>query len=121
MNRRLFMVNFGLFGLSLITLGACGGNSSNSNSSEDTSEASNCAEESLSTSIASNHGHSLVIPAQDLNSNESKIYNIQGTSNHNHTLTITTSQFANLLDGTTLQITSTSGSGHSHIVSVSCG
>lgn len=50
--------------------------------------------------ISSNHGHSLVIPAEDLNSIVAKIYDIRGTSaDHTHEVVITADQFRRIKEG----------------------
>ncbi|WP_280152678.1 hypothetical protein [Piscinibacter sp. XHJ-5] len=47
-------------------------------------------------------------------------YNIQGVSDHNHTITLTPAQLASLKTaGATVTVTS-SNAGHTHDVSVSC-
>jgi hypothetical protein len=50
--------------------------------------------------ISSNHGHLLVIPAEDLNSVVAKTYDIRGTAvDHTHEVTINPDQFRRIKEG----------------------
>ena len=49
-----------------------------------------------------------------------KQYSIQGSSTHNHIVTISESNFSSLKSNQQIQITSTLDGGHTHSVSVSC-
>ena len=46
--------------------------------------------------ISNNHGHELIIPMADLDSTASITYNIQGEADHNHQVTVTAADFANI-------------------------
>ena len=70
--------------------------------------------------IGNNHGHRLVVPPSDIAAGATKSYAIQGTSGHDHTVTITAAQFAALGAGGTVVVTSSDTFGHSHDVTVSC-
>jgi hypothetical protein len=70
--------------------------------------------------IGGNHGHSMQVAAADLNSTASKMYAIQGTGSHPHTVTITPAQFAMLKTNGTLTVMSSTNSGHPHSITVSC-
>lgn len=70
--------------------------------------------------IGNNHGHRLVVPLADIEARATKSYAIQGTSGHDHTVTITGAQFAVLGAGGTVVVTSSDTFGHSHDVTVSC-
>ena len=70
--------------------------------------------------IASNHGHALVIPLADALAGVAKSYNIQGASGHPHTVAITVAQFKQLGAGAVLNLVSTLNAGHTHGVKVSC-
>lgn len=72
------------------------------------------------SAISSNHGHSLTVSTADVQSGVERTYTIQGTSGHNHDVTITAANFTTLSSGQTIQVTSTSGNGHTHAVTVSC-
>lgn len=50
--------------------------------------------------ISSNHGHSLVIPAEDLNSVIAKIYDIRGAAaDHTHEVIVNADQFRRIKEG----------------------
>ncbi len=70
--------------------------------------------------ISANHGHQLVIPAADVTAAAARTYSIKGTSGHDHTVTVTAAQFAQLGAGRTLTVASTNGAGHTHSVTVTC-
>ena len=70
--------------------------------------------------ITGNHGHSLVVSRDDVNSGSEKTYTIDGTSGHSHSITISSTDFDKLKNNEPVEITSTVGSGHDHIVIVSC-
>ena len=77
------------------------------------------------TLIADNHGHELTIPTVDLSSTTSKVYSIVGTATHNHTVTLTAAQLAQLKAGQSVTVTSTTTDAppfgpHSHVVTASC-
>ena len=70
--------------------------------------------------IAGNHGHVLSIPAADLNATVDMTYGIQGSADHNHTVTFTPAQLAQLKAGTAVTVTSTTNLSHSHDVGTRC-
>lgn len=74
------------------------------------------------TAISANHGHTLTIPAADVNSMVSMTYNIQGLADHNHQITLTPAQLAQIKVMTAVTITSTLGGSpsHTHDVTVNC-
>jgi hypothetical protein len=72
------------------------------------------------SSIAQNHGHTLLLPFEDLESNEAKTYSIKGSSDHDHEITLEPAHFADLRVGVSVQITSTPGYSHDHVVAILC-
>jgi hypothetical protein len=70
--------------------------------------------------ISGNHGHTLTIPEADLSATMDMTYNIMGTATHNHTVTFTVAQLAQLKNHQSVTVTSTSASGHTHNVTASC-
>jgi len=75
--------------------------------------------------IATNHGHVLVVPLSDLSSMVDKSYDIHGTADHTHTVTLTAAQLAQLKAGQSVNVNSSTSSSmaygtHFHAVSVSC-
>jgi hypothetical protein len=75
---------------------------------------------STSANISNPHGHTLVIPIADVLAGESKTYDIQGSGDHKHSVAIGASNMVRLRDEKSLSITSSSGGGHTHAVSISC-
>jgi hypothetical protein len=80
----------------------------------------NCGTNGTSSSIGSNHGHSIVVSAADVTAGVDKTYNIQGSSAHMHSITVSSAQFADLQNNQQVTGTSTSDSGHTHSVTISC-
>ncbi|MCW5633027.1 MAG: hypothetical protein KIT17_06785 [Rubrivivax sp.] len=70
--------------------------------------------------ISANHGHLLTIPQADLDSPLSKTYNIQGTGNHNHTVTLAPSQLQAIKAKGAVMLSSSTDGGHAHTVTVNC-
>ena len=75
---------------------------------------------SSGAAISGNHGHQLVVPPADLDATTNMVYNIQGVSDHNHTVTLTPAQLTQLkTPGMTVTVAS-SNNGHVHDVTVTC-
>jgi hypothetical protein len=74
-----------------------------------------------SATIATNHGHVLVVPLADVTAAADVTYDIMGTSAHTHEVTLTAADFASILAGMSVSVTSTTGDGHTHQVTVVCG
>ncbi len=70
--------------------------------------------------ISQNHGHVIVVSSADLAAGVAKTYSIQGTSNHDHEVTITADQFAELSAGGEVTVLSTEGYWHQHTVTILC-
>jgi len=68
------------------------------------------------------HGHTMTVAVADVNSTVDKSYDITGTANHSHSVTLTAQQLAQLKAGTAVSVTSTAGGtdGHTHAVAVNC-
>lgn len=116
--RREFLASVSLFGASLFVLRglvACG---------VPEGELIDRSEDRLTTCgpavISANHGHTLVVPPEDVTAGETKTYSIKGASSHDHKVTITAAQFAELAAGATLDLASTTAGTHAHTVTVTC-
>ena len=73
------------------------------------------------TVISDNHGHVFAsIPAEDLDSTTDKVYDIQGQSNHPHTITLTPTQLAQVKAGSTVTVVSSENASHNHRVTFTC-
>lgn len=118
MNRKVFLQSIGglLISLPIILVLGC------SSSDDDTptpTTSGNCDNGAAGT-ISSNHGHSLSVSANDVQAGIEKTYTIQGTSVHDHSITLTAANFTTLASGQALGVTSTTGDGHTHIITVFC-
>jgi hypothetical protein len=137
MTRLQFLRSLGALGLAAVTLPACkkddddpspdaGGNQQTPDANSATMDAppgdapapQNCA--STGATIANNHGHAITVTAAEANAGVDKTYQIQGTSLHPHTVTITAAQFTMLKSGGTIMVTSSTDAMHSHVVTVTC-
>ena len=73
------------------------------------------------TAITGNHGHALTIPSADVDSPIDMAYSIMGAADHNHFVTLTAAQLAQIKGKTPATIMSTMGpDGHTHLVTVNC-
>lgn len=69
--------------------------------------------------IAANHGHTLVVDRSHVTAGIERTYDITGSAEHGHTVTLTVAHFATLAGGGSVMVTSTL-TGHTHVVTVSC-
>ena len=112
---------------------ACGGGGSSGASGTSTAAggggygnpmpASACG--SSGAEISGNHGHVLTVPTADLSSSTAKTYSIMGSATHDHSVTLTAAELAQLQAGGTVMVTSSvtdaPGYGaHSHSLTVTC-
>lgn len=73
------------------------------------------------TAISANHGHALTIPAADVDSTVTIVYGIAGSADHNHLVTLSAAQLAQIKAKTPVTVVSTmGGDGHTHSVTVNC-
>ncbi|NVB85714.1 MAG: hypothetical protein HOV81_45540 [Kofleriaceae bacterium] len=102
-----------------LVLAACGGDDGGSDT-PDASTANRCEMNGTSVNIASNHGHVLMVSKEDVAAGVDKTYDITGTSDHPHSVTVTAANFGKLAMNQSVQLTSTSGGGHTHGVTIMC-
>ncbi|HXD06615.1 MAG TPA: hypothetical protein VN680_11225 [Burkholderiaceae bacterium] len=130
------MVFGGAVGAVALTLDACGGGGSYGSSTTmtplpmtaTTSAPAASSPEALScgaASIGGNHGHVLSIPQADLSSTVNMTYNIEGSADHNHTVTLTPEQLQQIKAKNSVTVVSTVGGSadfpaHSHPVTLTC-
>jgi hypothetical protein len=73
------------------------------------------------TNISANHGHALALLPGDVDSTVDKVYSIAGAADHNHLVTLSAAQLAQLKNKTAVTVVSTvGGDGHTHSVTVNC-
>ena len=113
-SRKQFVAALGSGGALWMLAGCGGGGYGGGGSSTPTS--------SCSGGIATNHGHTLPIAVADLDSPTPKSYDITGSADHGHGVTLSVAQLGQLKGGTAVTVTSTAAStdGHTHAVTVSC-
>ena len=80
----------------------------------------NCLLNGTASSVSANHGHSITVSITDVDAGVEKQYNIQGSSAHNHVVTVSESAFASLANNQQISVNSTTGDGHTHSVTISC-
>jgi hypothetical protein len=96
---------------------ACG----SSDSSPDAgSGGKNCATNGTTVSIGMNHGHKLTVDKTDVAATADKTYDITGTADHAHSVTVTAALFTTLRANTGVMVTSSTGAGHTHDISIGC-
>jgi hypothetical protein len=120
MDRKSFLQKFSgilLVGIPTLVIASC---SSDSEDPPIPGAEKDCLANGTTSSIASNHGHSLSVPKEDVDAGVEKEYNIQGTSGHGHSVIVSSGNFASLKNNQSISITSTTGNGHTHPVTVSC-
>jgi len=98
-------------------LAACGGDDDGDGGTAIDAPAGAC---SPTAAIGTNHGHSLVVSAADIAAAADKTYDIMGSSVHTHSVTLTAAHFASLAAGTMVMTVSTTGSAHTHSITVRC-
>lgn len=70
--------------------------------------------------IGGNHGHTITVSADDVAAGVEKTYQIQGSSLHPHTVTVTANHFATLKTTGSVTVTSSLDDNHTHPVTVTC-
>ena len=79
-----------------------------------------CLANGTKTTITANHGHTILVSATDVENAIEKTYAIQGSSAHPHSVIITAGMFSKLKTDKSIDVGSTSNSGHTHSINVSC-
>jgi hypothetical protein len=74
----------------------------------------------LKTSISADPRHELVVSREDVTAGIEKTYHIQGTSDHDHLVTLTADDFAKLASGSEIEEKTTITLLHRHTVHVKC-
>lgn len=92
-----------------------------SSDSDPVPETVDCLTNGTGINIGANHGHSLTVSRFDVEAGTEQTYSIQGTSAHNHVVTLTQADFTSLKSNQSINVLSDdSGSGHTHTVNVQC-
>lgn len=84
------------------------------------SPSSGSASVGCSNTIAANHGHVLAVALADLDSASDKTYDIQGSADHSHTVTLTVAQLRSLKTGSSVTTASSIAFDHQHQIVITC-
>jgi len=79
-----------------------------------------CTANGTAVSIGGNHGHTLEVSKADVTAGTEKSYSIQGSSPHDHNVTLTSANFTSLQSNSSISVTSSSDASHTHSVQVTC-
>jgi hypothetical protein len=107
-------------GTALLGLPGCGGGGGDAAATPSPSGSPSPTPSSCGADISGNHGHAFTIARADLDSATSVTRSIQGSSPHNHNVTLTPAQLQVLKAGGSVTVVSTTGDGHDHSLLVSC-
>ncbi len=99
-------------------LAACGGDDGGA-SPDAPGGTGNCLQNGTAVSISANHGHTLAVPMADVQAATPKTYDIQGSSGHPHSVTLTAAHFQTLSQNGRVTVSSSLGD-HVHSITVSC-
>lgn len=91
-----------------------------SDSGSDGGGANSCTTAGIKSAPIDDPKHTFMAPAADVAAAVTKTYSIQGTSTHDHTITLTAGHFATLKTGMSVSVMSTTTLGHMHTVQVIC-
>jgi hypothetical protein len=95
--------------------------SDSGSASADAASAGNCAANGAAPpTIAGNHGHVLTVSKADIAAGVAKTYDITGTADHTHHVTISAPNFGTLTSNMTVSTTSTTDASHSHTITIMC-
>jgi hypothetical protein len=99
---------------------ACGGDDGGGNTNPDARPAGNCSTGGTAVAIGSNHGHTMTVTAAEVTAGVDKTYDIKGSSDHTHSVTVSAALFTMLKANTAVNTTSTNGDGHTHTIGITC-
>ncbi len=100
---------------------SCSSSSDDSNSNPPpTGGNPDCLANGTTSSIGTNHGHSIFVSIADVNAGAEKTYDIMGSGNHSHSVTVSAANFNTLKSNQQINITSTNDDDHTHNVTISC-
>ena len=118
MTRREFSLEAALAILSgvAITISGCGGSSSPAAPSNPTPAPTPAASGDKVGAISANHGHEAKITAAQLTAGNGFALNIQGTSSHTHTVTLSNADIQAIAGNQKVARVSSNSGGHDHTV-----
>jgi hypothetical protein len=86
------------------------------------SAVTSCTMNGTVPTIGTNHGHAfaMAVTKEDVIAGVNKTYNIQGTSGHPHTVTVTAAMFTMLQQNMQVTVKSSFDASHDHDVTIRC-
>ena len=99
-----------------ISVSGCGGGDSSGSPASPTPASSTPTGTDRTGSISSNHGHSAVIASAQLGASGGITLNIQGTSSHTHTVTLTGADLSVIAGNQRVAKESSNDASHTHTV-----
>ncbi len=105
---------------SLVSCSSSDDGSTNPDNTPNPNAEANCLDNGTNSVIGSNHGHNLTVSRADVQAGSERTYSIQGTSGHDHSVTLTAADFNNLQNNQNISVSSTNNDGHTHTVTVRC-
>jgi hypothetical protein len=103
-----------------LAVAACGGDDAGDNDMNMGGSGGSGSGNACTTTIGTNHGHTMVVTAADKMAAAAKTYDIAGGAGHSHTVELSAEDFTDLAGGTQLEVTSSTDAGHSHQVTIKC-
>jgi hypothetical protein len=95
-------------------LAACGGGGGDNN------PVTSCVMDGTVAAIGDNHGHVLNVTTADVVAGAMKTYDIMGTADHTHSVTVSDTLMVRLQNDSSAMVTSTITNGHSHDITITC-
>jgi hypothetical protein len=117
MDRREFTLEAALAALSgvVITISGCGGSGYSSTPSSPSPSSGGGSGDEVG-SVSNNHGHAATITGAALTAGDAIQLNIQGSSDHNHVISLSAAAIADVKGGKAVATDSTDTAGHNHTV-----
>ena len=106
----------GIVGVAAVTGAGCG----SSGGGTDAAQVGNCLQNGTSVTIAANHGHVLMVDKADVSAGVAKTYDIMGTADHTHSVTISAGNMTSLKSNTSITVQSSVSGAHMHMITVIC-
>lgn len=103
-----------------VVVGLAGCGPGGTDETDDPAQGQSCSFAGASA-ITGNHGHSVTLPRATLEAGADGSFEIRGTADHSHALTLTGAQLSALLAGETLTLDASTTLEHSHSVTLRCG
>jgi len=110
MNRKTFIQKSSaalLIAIPAYSLLGCSSSDDSGNEPPKPEANTDCLANGTAISIGGNHGHSLTVSKADVQAGAAKNFSIQGTSGHNHTVSLTAANFTALQSNSSISVAST--------------